>query len=108
MSRRPGGSYGGNHGGSHLGAGMQQYGGLTQPQFDYLHSTQPGFIAAPGRIGTYESPMQNVADRNWQEVIRSDPGYKWTATDQTSWKKNCDFGPHNAPDELDAELYGKK
>jgi hypothetical protein len=52
--------------------------------------------------------MQNVADRNWQEVLRGDRGYTWGAADQASWKKNCSFGPHNASDALDAALYGKK
>jgi hypothetical protein len=102
------GAYGGASYGSGSGGRRQQYAGVTQSQFDYLQATQPGFVAASSRIGTYDNPMQNVADRNWQEVLRGDRGYTWGAADQASWKKNCSFGPHNASDALDAALYGKK
>ena len=74
------------------------FSGLTQPQYDFLVKTSPaGFVPEPSRVGTYSNPVQNTADRSWQEVLRAPgSGYTWTPADQASWKQNCNFGPHNA------------
>jgi hypothetical protein len=85
------------------------FSGLTQPQFDYLAATHPStFVADASRVENYSNPAINTADRNWQETLRSDPGYSWTSSDQASWKTNCNFGPHNAGPALDSILFSKK
>lgn len=83
--------------------------GLTPAQFAYLstHYSQAGFVADPVRVDSYTNPAINVADRNWQELLRGDPGYGWSKADQASWKTNCGFGPHNAASELDKVLFKK-
>jgi hypothetical protein len=108
MSRRSGGSRYDSADADDISACAPRCAGLTQPQYDHLSATQPGFVAAPSRIDNYSSPMQNVVDRNWQEVLRGDPGYTWTADDQVSWKTNCGYGAHNAAEDLETELYGKE
>lgn len=85
------------------------FSGMPQQQFDYLTQNYGprGFISDPSRIDNYSNPAINVADRNWQEVLRSDPGYNWGPADQQSWKTNCNFGPHNAGPALDSFLFKK-
>lgn len=94
------------------GAGLPYYTGLTQSQFDHLSKNyaQQGFVADPSRIGTYTNPLQNAADRNWQEVLKTDRSYVpvSASADKASWKQNCNFGPHNAGSDLDKILYSKK
>jgi hypothetical protein len=87
-----------------------QYTGLSQNQYAYLAAnySQAGFVANASRINTYDNPVQNTADRNWQEVLRADKGYGWGAEDKSSWAKNCSYGPHNAGAAFDAALFGKK
>ena len=89
------------------GSGHIQDSGLTSGQFNYLSASQSTFVPDGRRIDDYTNPAWNVADRNWQEVLRKDPSYKWTSADQASWKKNFDFGPHNAHTELDSILFKK-
>lgn len=85
------------------------FSGLTQPQFDYLSDKYPNtFVADSSRVDNYSNPAINTADRNWQETLKTDPGYAWSAADQASWKSNCNFGPHNAGPELDSILLSKK
>ncbi len=98
MSHRSGGA----------GSGYSsQFSGLTPSQFNHLSATQPGFVADSRRVDTYSNPAWNVADRNWQEVLRKDSTYTWSTADQSSWKQNCNFGPHNAPSQLDSILFKK-
>ncbi len=83
-------------------------GGLTQKQYDYLrvNYSDKGFKADPSRIDNYSDPAKNVADRNWQEVLRKDPNYGWNnAVDKSSYSKNSDYGAHNAGPDLDAKLF---
>jgi hypothetical protein len=112
MSRKSKGFGGFEGSGSVGGAGSGlyssvQYTGLTPRQFSHLAATQSDFVADSRRVDTYHNPAWNVADRNWQEVLRKDPSYSWSAADQASWKKNCDFGPHNAHSQLDSLLFKK-
>jgi hypothetical protein len=85
------------------------FSGLTPSQFDYLDAkySPAGFVADTSRVGNYSNPAANTADRNWQEVLRADGGYKWTSADQSSWKQNCAFGPHNASAALDSIVFKK-
>lgn len=89
---------------------QHNYQGLTPQQFDYLtqNYAKNGFIADSSRVNNYSNPAVNVADRNWQEVLKSDSNYIWTKNDQQSWKQNCNFGPHNAGSQLDQILFKKK
>jgi hypothetical protein len=83
-------------------------GGLTQKQYDYLNKnyTDKGFIANPSRVDNYSNPAKNIADRNWQEVLRKDSNYGWDNTvDKQSYSKNCDYGGHNAGPDLDKQFF---
>ncbi len=82
--------------------------GLTAAQYEHLKATQPAFVAEPSRIEKYDDPVLNVADRNWQEKLRKDSTYTWTAADRESYAKNSDYGPHNAGPELDKAVFKKK
>jgi hypothetical protein len=104
---RFGGSVSAGGAGSGFGYSTTPYTGLTARQFSHLSATQSGFAADRARVDTYSNPAWNVADRNWQEVLRKDPSYSWSGADQASWKKNCDFGPHNAHSQLDSILFKK-
>lgn len=91
------------------GSLASNFSGLTQGQFDYLSAKHPTtFVADPSRVDNYSNPAINVADRNWQETLRADPGYSWSSADQASWKSNCNYGPHNAGPALDSILFSKK
>jgi hypothetical protein len=81
--------------------------GLTSQQFNYLSQNyiKDGFIPNPVRINQYDNPLMNVADRNWQEILRNDPNYNWSRSDQISWSSNCKFGPHNASSEIDKIIF---
>lgn len=102
------GYFGGGSGGAGGGYVPTQHAGVTQRQFDHLKATQPGFVPDPSRIYSYSNPAKNTADRNWQEKLQVDPTYVWKSSDQKSWNKNCDYGPHNAGPDLDSMLFGKK
>jgi hypothetical protein len=86
------------------------FNGMTQGQFDHLTRTQVnnGFIPNTVRINNYDNPVMNVADRNWQEVLRRDPTYVWTQADRDSYRRNCDFGPHNGGPAIDKILFPPK
>ncbi len=86
------------------------YTGLTPNQYQYLSAnySQSGFVANASRINTYDNPIQNTADRNWQEMLKADKGYSWGSGDKESWSKNCNYGPHNSAAQFDSHLYGKK
>jgi hypothetical protein len=84
--------------------------GLTKHQFIYLKEnySNQGFVPESTRINNYSNPAHNTADRNWQELLRKDPGYSWSTSDRKSYAKNCNFGPHNASSQLDEILFSKK
>jgi hypothetical protein len=86
------------------------YTGLTPNQYQYLAAnySQAGFVANSSRINTYNNPVQNTADRNWQEMLKADKGYAWGPGDKESWSQNCAYGPHNSAQQFDAYLYPKK
>ena len=84
---------------------MPPFQGLTQRQFDHLKATQERFTPNPVRINNYNDPMQNTVDRNWQERLRTDPGYRWNRSDQQAYKRNSNFGPHNAAEQLERRFY---
>jgi hypothetical protein len=86
-----------------------QFNGLTPSQFNFLATNyaNKGFIADPIRINNYSNPVMNTADRNWQEVLRNDPGNNWTPADKSSFSQNCNFGPHNAGAQFDKFLFPK-
>jgi hypothetical protein len=73
----------------------QQACGLTQSQFNFLQRNYPGFVPNPSRVNTYSDPLQNVADRNWQDKLREDSRYDWSRDDQKSYSRNSGYGPHN-------------
>ena len=86
----------------------QQITGLTPQQYDYCvkNYSDKGFVADTSRINNYSNPMGNVADRYWQEQMRKDTSYTWTKTDQVSYSKNSNYGPHNV--NFDSTVYKKK
>ena len=79
--------------------------GVTQQQYDHLTATQERFTPNPGRINNFNNPMQNTVDRNWQERLRTDPGYRWNRSDQQAYSRNSNFGPHNAALQLERIFY---
>jgi hypothetical protein len=79
--------------------------GVTQQQYDHLTATQERFTPNPGRINNFNNPMQNTVDRNWQERLRTDPGYRWNRSDQQAYSRNSSFGPHNAAEQLERRFY---
>jgi len=86
------------------------YTGMTAKQFDYAstHYADKGFVADASRVGNYSDVQRNVADRQWQEMMRSDPSYSWGSSDKASYRKNSDYGAHNAASEHEKAVYGGK
>ena len=84
---------------------MPPFQGLTQRQFDHLKATRSEFTPNPVRINNFKDPVRNVVDRNWQEVLRNDPGYNWNRSDQQAYSRNSNFGPHNAALQLERIFY---
>jgi hypothetical protein len=95
-------------GGGFGSAGIAPMCCLSPKQFDHLKKNYKGFAPDPARIGKADDPLRNCADRNWQDKLKRDSAYKWTASDQKAYKKNCAFGPHNAATALDKKLFKKK
>ena len=79
--------------------------GVTQRQFDRLSKTQEYFNPNPVRINNFDDPGGNVVDRNWQEMLRTDPGYHWNRSDQQAYSRNSNLGPHNAALQLERIFY---
>ena len=84
---------------------MPPFQGLTQRQFDHLKATRSEFTPNPVRINNFDDPGRNVVDRNWQEMLRTDPGYNWNRSDQQAYSRNSNFGPHNAAFQLERRFY---
>jgi hypothetical protein len=86
----------------------QQITGLTPQQYDFAvkNYSNKGFVADTSRINNYSNPMANIADRYWQEQMRKDTSnYTWSKSDQISYSKNSNFGPHNV--NFDSVVYKK-